>query len=151
MTISKYQQVGASACGQVGLMRQSEPATGRRTVLAPLWLVFGLMVCLLLPTACHKSSATILGKPPRGTPRTILSVRAGDTPPQVTISGVMIEKCPVAGCWFRLRDATGIIKVDTRLAGFVVVDIPLQSQVTVAGKVVAEGSDVLLAATGLRY
>jgi hypothetical protein len=63
----------------------------------------------------------------------------------------MIEKCPVAGCWFRLQDPTGTIKVDTKSAGFVVVDVPLQSQVIVAGKVVAEGSDVVLEATGLRY
>jgi len=116
-----------------------------------LRLGFVLLACLLLATACRDSGATVLGKAPKGQPRSILSVRAGDTPPQVTISGVMIEKCPVAGCWFRLRDSSGTIKVDTKSAGFVVVDVPLQRQVTVAGKVVAEGSDVILEATGLCY
>jgi uncharacterized protein YdeI (BOF family) len=114
-------------------------------------LEFVLLACLMLATSCHKSNATVLGKAPKGAPRPILSVRAGDTPPLVTIGGVMVEKCPVAGCWFRLRDPTGTIKVDTKSAGFVVVDVPLQSQVTVAGKVVTEGSDVMLEATGLRY
>ena len=104
-----------------------------------------------LVTACHKPSATVLGKEPKGQPRTILSVQAGDTPQQVTIGGVMVEKCPIAGCWFRLRDPTGSIKVDTQSAGFVVVNVPLQTQVTVAGRVVTEGSEVMLEATGLSY
>jgi len=83
--------------------------------------------------------------------RSILAIRAGDTPPQVTISGAMIEKCPVAGCWFRVRDSTGIIKVDTKAAGFVVVNVPLESKVTVAGKIVTEGDEVFIEASGLRY
>jgi uncharacterized protein YdeI (BOF family) len=87
-----------------------------------------------------------LGKAPAGDPSTILAVTAGDTAPQVTVSGIMIEKCPVAGCWFRLRDSTGVIKVDTKPAGFVVVSVPLESTVTVAGKVVAEGDEVVIAA-----
>src|ERR1019366_98327 len=76
-------------------------------------------VCLLLIAGCHQPNSTVLGKAPEGEPRTISSVKTGDAPPQVTLQGVMIEKCPVAGCWFRLRDSTGVIKVDTKLAGFV--------------------------------
>ena len=110
-----------------------------------------VLVCLLLAVGCHKPTSTVLGKAPEGEPQTILSVKAGDTPPQVTLSGVMIEKCPVAGCWFRLRDGTGIIKVDTKLAGFVVVDLPLETKMTVAGKIVADGNEVAIEATGLRY
>jgi uncharacterized protein YdeI (BOF family) len=109
------------------------------------------LVCLLLTAGCHRTAGTVLGKAPEGELRTILSVKAGDTPPQVTLSGVMIEKCPVAGCWFRLRDGTGVIKVDTKLAGFVVVDLPLETKLTVAGKVVADGNEVAIEATGLRY
>ena len=109
------------------------------------------LTCLLLAAGCHKPQGTVLGKTPKGELQTILGVRAGDTPTQVTVSGVMIEKCPVAGCWFRLRDSTGVIKVDTKPAGFVVVNVPLESRVTVAGKVVAEGDDVVIEATGVRY
>ena len=123
--------------------------TGALSVKLRLFLV--LLACLVVATACRKSSAMGLGKAPKGQPRSILSVRAGDTPPQVTISGVMIEKCPVAGCWFRLRDPSGTIKVDTKSAGFAVVDVPLERPVTVTGNVIAEGSDVILEATGLRY
>jgi uncharacterized protein YdeI (BOF family) len=109
------------------------------------------IVCVLLGAGCHKPMGTVLGKVPKGEARTILAVRAGDTPPQVTLTGIMIEKCPVAGCWFRLRDVSGSIKVDTKLAGFVVVNVPLETKMTVAGKIVAEGDDVAIEATGIRY
>jgi hypothetical protein len=41
--------------------------------------------------------------------------------------------------------------VDTKAAGFVVLDVPLQSVMTVRGWVVREGSEKLIAATGVRY
>jgi uncharacterized protein YdeI (BOF family) len=109
------------------------------------------LILLLLAAGCSQPKGKVLGKMPKGEPQSIIAVKAGDTPLQVTIQGVMIEKCPVAGCWFRLRDRTGIIKVDTKSAGFVVVDVPLETQVTVAGKVVPDGMDTALEATGLRY
>ncbi len=68
----------------------------------------------------------------------------------VTLRGEMVEKCPVAGCWFKLRDQTGIVRVDTKAAGFVVSDVSLHTQMTVQGKVVP-GGETQIAATGLRY
>jgi len=62
----------------------------------------------------------------------------------------MIEKCPTAGCWFRLRDSTGVIKVDTKSAGFVVVDVPLEAKITVAGRVLTDGNDAQIEATGIQ-
>ena len=61
----------------------------------------------------------------------------------------MIEKCPTAGCWFMLRDQSGVVRVDTKAAGFVVSDIPLNTKVTVAGKVKST-AERQIAATGLR-
>jgi hypothetical protein len=110
-----------------------------------------LLILLLLAGGCRKPDGKVLGKPPTGKGYSVIAVRAGDIPPQVMIQGVMIEKCPVAGCWFRLRDRTGTIKVDTKAGGFVVVDLPLEIQLTVAGKVVSDGKDIVLEATGLRY
>jgi uncharacterized protein YdeI (BOF family) len=111
----------------------------------------GAVIVGLLLTGCSKPRGTILGKAPKGDPSTILSIRAGDTPPQVTITGVMVEKCPVAGCWLKLQDTTGTIMVDTKAAGFVVVNVPLESKVKVGGKIVTEGDEVLLEASGLQY
>ncbi len=104
-----------------------------------------------LCVGCGKSNGKVLGQPPAGPPKTILAVRAGDTPPKVVLQGRLVEKCPVAGCWFRVQDETGIIKVDTKTAGFVVTEIPLETVVTVAGKVVTEGEEPVIEATGLRF
>lgn len=110
-----------------------------------------LAFIVLFIGGCHKPKGTVLGAAPGGEARTVLAVQAGETPSNVTLTGVMIEKCPVAGCWFRLRDRTGVIKVDTKMAGFVVVEVPLESTVTVCGNVVTEGDEVVLQATGVRY
>src|SRR5262252_7507966 len=99
---------------------------------------------LLTIVGCLKPQGTVLGRAPKGDVSTILAIRAGDTPPHVTLSGVMVEKCPVAGCWLRVRDRTGVIKVDTKSAGFVVVNVPLDTKVTVAGKIVMDGDEAVL-------
>ncbi len=63
----------------------------------------------------------------------------------------MIEKCPVAGCWFRLHDDTGTIKIDTKAAGFVVSAVPLETKMSVAGKISDTDGEVIIEATGVRY
>ena len=111
------------------------------------WCLAGLLAV----NGCGQSSGRVKGLPPQGKPRTVLAVRAGDTPQTVTLQGTLIEKCPVAGCWFRLQDETGVIKVDTKTAGFVVREIPLQRALTVRGKLAQEGDETILEATGVRY
>jgi hypothetical protein len=49
-----------------------------------------------------------------------------------------------------LRDKTGVVRVDTKAAGFVVSDVPLHTVLTVAGKV-TPGTQPGIAATGIRY
>lgn len=112
------------------------------------------LLAFVLPATvlgCHGQHGTVLGNAHKGTPATVLAIRAGDTPPQVTVSGVMVEKCPVAGCWLKVQDPTGTIMVDTKAAGFVVVNVPLETKVTVTGKIVSVGDEVVLEASGLRY
>ena len=110
-----------------------------------------VLVVMLLATGCRPSSGTVLGKITEGEVRSIQSVKAGGTSVPVVLQGVMIEKCPVAGCWFRLQDGTSVIKVDTKSAGFVVVNVPLKTRMTVAGKTVMQGSEVEIEAIGVRY
>jgi uncharacterized protein YdeI (BOF family) len=62
----------------------------------------------------------------------------------------MIEKCPVAGCWFVLRDKTGTVRVDTKAAGFVVTEVPLNTELTVQGTLV-KGVQPSFAAKGIRF
>lgn len=72
----------------------------------------------------------------------------------LAVKGTIIEKCPVAGCWFMLRDHSGVIKVDTKNAGFVVTEIPLGTSIEVVGTLPDAGpSDAQrsFAANGLRY
>jgi uncharacterized protein YdeI (BOF family) len=111
----------------------------------------GLLLTVALATGCARQPGKVLGKSPAGDLSNIIAVRAGETRPKVTLSGVMVEKCPAAGCWFYLQDDTGIMRVDTKAARFVVVDVPLQTKVTVSGAVVTSSEDVSIQATGLRY
>src|SRR4030095_16111934 len=114
--------------------------------------ILGLATALFF-TACKREAGTVLGKAPAGDVKYILAVRAGDTAPNITLHGTLIEKCPIAGCWFRLQDSTGIIKVDTKAAGFAVTGVPVQTAMTVRGRVVldSEGNETFVEATGLRY
>src|SRR5262245_27289733 len=109
------------------------------------------LAALVALVGCGHADGKVKGVAPKGELRTVLAVRAGDTPQTVTLHGKIIEKCPVAGCWFRLQDDTGVIKVDTKTARFVVTDIPLQTTVTVSGKLAQEENEPVLQATGLRY
>lgn len=91
-----------------------------------------------------------MGVPPTATASTIAAALAA-APGTVTVEGAMIEKCPVAGCWFVIRDSSGTLKVDTKSAGFVVTEVPLQQRVTVTGTLTSQGAERELNATGIRY
>lgn len=96
---------------------------------------------------CGERTAKTLGSPFDGESIPIQNASSG----AAVVSGTMTEKCPVAGCWFMLQDGSGTIKVDTKNAGFVVVDVPLKTKMTVTGKILTNGNERLLDATGLRY
>lgn len=113
--------------------------------------LLALLALISVATGCGEPKGTVLGRNPEGVQYDTLAIRAGDTPPEVVIQGKIVEKCPQAGCWFKVNDGAGIIKVDTKAAGFVVIDIPLETVVTVAGKIVMEGEEQQIEATGLRY
>ena len=112
---------------------------------------FVCLGCVAAMISCGRPKGRVKGAPPKGQQSSVLAVLAGDTASAVTIQGILVEKCPVAGCWFRLLDDTSLIKVDTKTAGFAVTDIPLKTVLTVSGKVAQEGNETVLEATGLRY
>jgi uncharacterized protein YdeI (BOF family) len=100
---------------------------------------------------CKDRQTNTLGQAPSASPQPIASVKTAADAAPATVEGVMVEKCPVAGCWFIMRDQTGTIKVDTKMAGFVVVDVPLKTKLVVAGQIRSDGTDKLIQATGVRY
>ena len=97
---------------------------------------------------CARSSSNVLGKDPGAAQPTV--VRDLKPAAQVTLTGVMIEKCPTAGCWFMLKDGTGVVRVDTKSAGFTVTNVAVNTPVTVRGTV-KDGTERVVAATGIRY
>ena len=114
-------------------------------------VTLSLLLCATFMAIACGSKTKILGKAPSEKPSTILAIHSGDAPVNLSLEGAIIEKCPQAGCWFRLEDGTGVIKVDTKAAGFVVTEVPLNTKVKVAGKIQPVGDETQLQATGLSY
>jgi hypothetical protein len=69
----------------------------------------------------------------------------------ITVSGEMVEKCNVSGCWFYLGTNNSRIKVDIKNAGFSAADVPLHSKVQVSAIPRREGDAVILEASGMKW
>lgn len=110
-----------------------------------------LLSAAFLFTGCDRAGSRVLGTAPSAPATTVAAARTSPDSAPVTVAGVMVEKCPEAGCWFFLEDGTGRVKVDTKTAGFVVVEVPLRCRMEVVGQWVTNGQEVILAASGLRY
>ena len=113
--------------------------------------IFQLTLLVAVLGGCVDHEAKTLGLAFEGTAVPIATARQTQTDAQVVLRGTMTEKCPVAGCWFILRDGSGTIKVDTKNAGFVVVDVPLNTSLAVAGRMLTNGTGRVIEATGVRY
>ncbi len=110
---------------------------------------FCLLISFLL-CGCSKHQST-LGRFSPAQPVSISALAATSSSDSLVVSGKLVEKCPVAGCWFYLEDKTGRIKVDTKSAGFVVLDIPLGTAIEVSGVVARDGTEKLIEAQGLKF
>jgi uncharacterized protein YdeI (BOF family) len=111
-----------------------------------------LLPVLAVLAGCSRDGTRELGNHfDEGAVATTALARQTNVNADIIVHGKMTQKCPVAGCWFMLQDADGLIKVDTKNSGFVVVDVPLQSHVTVAGRVATNGNERFIDAKGLRY
>ena len=114
-------------------------------------VLFSVIISSTLNWGCHSVQARTLGATFAETaPKLIMELPSHAAATPVVVEGETSEKCPVAGCWFILKDKTGVVRVDTKGAGFVVSDVPLHSRVTVAGTLTS-GVQPGIAAAGVRY
>lgn len=105
----------------------------------------------LLLIGCGGKAEHVLGAAPaKEATSDVKTLTAASVSGPVTLQGEMVEKCPVAGCWFMLKDKTGVVRVDTKAAGFVVSEVPLHTKMVVSGTV-TKGTETGIAATGVRY
>jgi uncharacterized protein YdeI (BOF family) len=116
---------------------------------APAFIV--APVFALLITGCGDREPRVLGTAPSEAVSPISAARSARSGASLVVAGEMVEKCPVAGCWFDVRDGSGTIRVDTKNAGFVVLDVPLHGRVTVAGRVKTGGAEPQIDASGVSY
>ena len=114
-------------------------------------LIVGLALGTVLQAGCHPAGGTVLGASPEGDLRSTADVRTLPEGTPLLVKGELVEKCPVSGCWFILKDNRGTVKVDTKAANFVVVDVPLHRTLTVGGKTSGKGDLRVVDASGVRY
>jgi uncharacterized protein YdeI (BOF family) len=125
---------------------------GRTTIrFSAFTLSIPLILAAVSFSGCHAHTDAILGAAPAAaataTVKQLAQMKNGT---HVTLQGEMVEKCPISGCWFMLKDKTGVVRVDTKASGFVVAAVPLHSNMTVSGEAVA-GNQPGLNAAGVRY
>src|SRR5687768_9638565 len=113
----------------------------------PLRALIAASALALLAGGCAGREPRVLGVAPSGSPSAVSAARSARSGAALVVAGEMVEKCPVAGCWFDLRDESGTIRVDTKNAGFVVLDVPLHTRMTVGGRVKTKGEEPLLEAS----
>jgi uncharacterized protein YdeI (BOF family) len=131
-----------------GVRTMRMPRTRAQGWIALAWLAVVL--------GCSGPHGEIRGKAPAGAIATAAMLRQAPPRATVTVHGTMVEKCPVAGCWFILQDGTGRVRIDLKSAGFVVTDLPLGREVTVSGRLHrasggAGSADPEVVATGARF
>jgi uncharacterized protein YdeI (BOF family) len=123
----------------------------KRSVAHISGLSAAIAVCMAPLSGCGSRQETTRGTAlPAVAVSTVAQLAHIERARPVLLHGEMVDKCPMAGCWFMLRDKTGIVRVDTKAAGFVVSDVPLHTTLTVAGKV-TPGTQPGVAATGIRF
>ena len=116
-------------------------------------LILGLALGTVLLAGCTLAGGTVLGASPAtdSEVRTTAAARSLPEGTPLVVKGELIEKCPVAGCWFVIKDDKGTVKVDTKASGFVVVDVPLHRTLTVTGKTSGKDDLRVVDASGVRY
>ena len=92
-------------------------------------------VAFVMLGGCTITAGHLLGKPKTDT--------------QTAIKGTITEICPTAGCWLRIKSATGSTRIELKNAGFVATDLKVGMPIEVWGSQNSKTGN--LDATGLSY
>lgn len=113
----------------------------------------GCAVALLMLAGCQSAPQHTLGKPDADAKAaSVGSLMTASVPSSpVLVRGTLVEKCPVTGCWFKLRDKSGTIKIDLRASGATAAEIGLGAEVTVTGKPTRAADEAVVEASGVTY
>ena len=109
------------------------------------------LILIFLISGCGKKEADKYGQEIQN--RTITKVEAILKEPgnfdgkTVTVQGKIIRECPT-GCWFEVKENSGIIYVDLNPSGFAIPQ-KVGKKVIVEGKLLVRGSQPMLAGTGV--
>jgi len=69
----------------------------------------------------------------------------------VAVEGEVVQQCPAAGCWFRVRDGSGELFVDLNPAGLRLKQKRVGQRVRVTGRLAKIGNQYLLEATAVEF
>lgn len=64
----------------------------------------------------------------------------------LAVDGEIVQQCPAAGCWFRMKDDAGEVFVDLAPAKLRLTDKRVGQQATVTGRLVKQGGQLRLEA-----
>ena len=110
------------------------------------------LITLVFLAGCRVPESLLLGVAPLETPQsTVRAMLTEKHTAPLRLQGTIVEKCPVSGCWFRLKDDSGTVLVDLKPAGLTAAEIPVGTKVMAVGTVQREGDVLRLRATGIRY
>jgi hypothetical protein len=108
-------------------------------------------VLSLLFSGCWKKDADMYGEEISN--HTITKVESILTSPEnfedktVTVRGKIINECP-SGCWFEVKEDTGILYVDLNPSGFAIPQ-KVNKEVIVEGKVSVRDNQPIMTGTGV--
>lgn len=122
-----------------------------RNTISYIWLMI-LVLTLMLPfSGCGKKEADKYGQEISN--RTATKVEAILKEPgnfdgkTVTVQGKIIRECPT-GCWFEVKENSGIIYVDLNPSGFAIPQ-KVRKTATVEGKVSVRNNQPMIVGTGV--
>lgn len=119
--------------------------------ISSIWLMTPALMLLFLLPGCGKKEADQYGQEISNRTATkipaILKEPGGFDGQTVTIRGEIIRECPT-GCWFEVKENSGILYVDLNPSGFAIPQT-VGKRATVEGKILVRDNQPRMVGTGV--